>query len=353
LYVEDFWAERLSSVTLGETLMPIFFSTGNHSKSERAEHCRDLVSKGLVPMEFHLVGDEIHGWGRMKSVGLIKIFEVRSSFCVLSRTPSTIRRHDPEYGKVELVLEGKMVVGQDGRQAILGAGDFTIHDLTRPFEIIGIGDVRLVSVMFPLFMVSMPRTRLRDLTATRMDGSSGSGALLASFLAVLSSKLDHILPQEEGGISSAVGDLLAATLAQLVGDDATIGTEGPRSVLVTRIRNFVEAEVADPGLNPASIAAAHHISLRQLHRLFEREDMTVTELIRTHRLEGCRYDLADPALRGQSISAIATRWGISDSAKFSRMFRAAYDVSPREYRTVRLAGTEAKYPDKSSEEGKR
>jgi transcriptional regulator GlxA family with amidase domain len=54
--------------------------------------------------------------------------------------------------------------------------------------------------------------------------------------------------------------------------------------------------------------------------------------VRTLRLAGCRRDLADPALSHLSIGAVAARWGILDSAKFSRIFRAAHGLSPREYR---------------------
>jgi AraC-like DNA-binding protein len=170
---------------------------------------------------------------------------------------------------------------------------------------------------------------LRGVTATRMDGRSGSGALLSAFLTALAANLDSVLPQEEAGISSAVGDLVTAVLCanQRCPEDL-------KSVLVTRIRRFVDAELADPELSPAGIAAAHHISVRQLHRLFEHEGTTVAELIRTRRLENCRHDLADPVLREMSITAVAARWGIPDAARFSRIFRAAYGVSPRQYRAA-------------------
>ncbi|MGW9499321.1 helix-turn-helix domain-containing protein [Streptomyces prasinus] len=46
----------------------------------------------------------------------------------------------------------------------------------------------------------------------------------------------------------------------------------------------------------------------------------------------CHRDLTDPRLRSRSIRAIATRWGFVDAAHFSRAFRAAYGVSPRDHR---------------------
>ncbi len=53
----------------------------------------------------------------------------------------------------------------------------------------------------------------------------------------------------------------------------------PRSTtageLVAGVRAHIDDRLADPELSPASIAAAHHISVRYLHRLFAQEGTTV------------------------------------------------------------------------------
>ncbi|WP_368856961.1 helix-turn-helix domain-containing protein [Microbispora triticiradicis] len=56
--------------------------------------------------------------------------------------------------------------------------------------------------------------------------------------------------------------------------------------------------------------------------------------IRRRRLEQCHRDLADPRQRSRRIQAIATRWGFTDAATFSRAFRAAYGMSPRDHRKL-------------------
>jgi AraC-like DNA-binding protein len=63
---------------------------------------------------------------------------------------------------------------------------------------------------------------------------------------------------------------------------------------------------------------------------------SVAAWIRSQWLEGCQRDLADPALRLTSIHRIAARWGFSHPAVFSRAFRGAYGLSPREYRQQAL-----------------
>ena len=73
--------------------------------------------------------------------------------------------------------------------------------------------------------------------------------------------------------------------------------------------------------------------MRYLYKLFEHRPSGVAAWIRERRLERCRRDLLDPALRTQPVSTIAARWGLTDPAHFSRAFRAAYGVPPAEYRS--------------------
>ncbi|MFF4384997.1 helix-turn-helix transcriptional regulator [Kitasatospora sp. NPDC001547] len=85
-------------------------------------------------------------------------------------------------------------------------------------------------------------------------------------------------------------------------------------------------------MTPQTIADAHHISLRRLQQLLAEDDMSPAAWIRRRRLERCRLDLANPRLNARPIQAIAERWGFSDPAHFSRLFRAAYGIPPRDYR---------------------
>lgn len=81
------------------------------------------------------------------------------------------------------------------------------------------------------------------------------------------------------------------------------------------------------------MAAAHHISVSYLHRLFQERGISVAASIRRRRLQHACADLADPRMATAPIHTIASRWGFTDAAHFSRIFRTEYDMSPREYRT--------------------
>ncbi|WP_256117847.1 helix-turn-helix domain-containing protein [Streptomyces sp. MnatMP-M27] len=143
-------------------------------------------------------------------------------------------------------------------------------------------------------------------------------------------------PAELARLGAIGVDLAATLLAVRLGVQDTLPTETRNAVLLARIKAFIDHHLGDPELCPSAIAAHHHISVRTLHLLFQSEPETVSAWIRRRRLEHCHADLTDPRLRRRSISAIAARWGFLRPADFSRAFRAAYGVAPRELRQAAL-----------------
>jgi AraC-like DNA-binding protein len=108
--------------------------------------------------------------------------------------------------------------------------------------------------------------------------------------------------------------------------------------LLLRIRAFIEGRLGDSTLRSSTIAAAHHVSVRYLQKLFEQEGQTVAGWIRNRRIEHCRRDLSNAALAETPVHSIGARWGLGNAAHFSRLFRARFDETPSEYRARALNG---------------
>ncbi|GAB2922931.1 helix-turn-helix transcriptional regulator [Streptomyces mayteni] len=161
--------------------------------------------------------------------------------------------------------------------------------------------------------------------------------------------LDDAQPAQDAGTTSelvkldvphlerAVIDLLASTL-----ETRSAEPPGQAHALALRVQAFVRRHLGDPDLSPGTIAAAHHISVGYLHRIFRTlgHDTTLAAWIRHERLEGARRQLADPAHRAVPVHRIAARWGFTDAAVFSRTFRAVYGLPPRDYRVGATRVTE-------------
>ena len=194
----------------------------------------------------------------------------------------------------------------------------------------------MLVVMFPHELLNLRSDDLAKVTARRVSGRRGVGGLVSPFLVKLANELrsDQIAPTFE--LSNAVLDLLAAAFSEQLECESSVRPETRRHALVLQIKAFIDARLDDPELTTATIAAAHYISPRYLQKLFEAEGSTVTDWIRRRRLDHCKRELLDPRNAGEPISRIAARWGLLDSSHFSRLFRATYGMSPREFRSEKV-----------------
>ncbi|MBR7673979.1 helix-turn-helix domain-containing protein, partial [Streptomyces daliensis] len=154
----------------------------------------------------------------------------------------------------------------------------------------------------------------------------------ARYLTALDRHTDDPPSADAARLADVTTGLLATWLAHTLRVDRSPDQEPPHEALRARIHAFIERHLADPGLSPRTVAAAHKISVSYLYKLFNSHGTPVAAWIRHRRLEHCRRDLADPRLASLPVHAIATRWGFTHHAHFSRVFRAAYGIPPQELR---------------------
>ena len=223
------------------------------------------------------------------------------------------------------LLRGTEVVRQGGREARLQAGDMTLWDSTRPIDF-AIGDpLHKITLLLPQALLDPILPRAQDRVARVTSARGGCAALLAGHLRTLARERTQLHAASLPLLLRATLDLVASALSA---DDAQEASD--RHSLLARIQAFIVAHLHDPELDPLRIAAAHRISVRQLHRIFQASATTVERWIWEQRLQRCQRELLAPGSR--SISRIAYEWGFSDAAHFSRAFRERFGLSPREAR---------------------
>jgi AraC family transcriptional activator of tynA and feaB len=101
---------------------------------------------------------------------------------------------------------------------------------------------------------------------------------------------------------------------------------------------WIDDHIYDPDLDPHSIAAAHSVSVRTLHRAFQTETLTLAELLRVRRLERACDLLGDPL---HSVSSVSARLHFANPSHFSRVFTRHYGLSPSEYRSHAIASMQS------------
>jgi AraC-like DNA-binding protein len=316
----------------------LVFQADDQPVSQRPDYWRDVVGRMLCPLELRL-DDTLDVPDRLVvgDVGPVQVAELAVSRPGgAERGWRHVRRADPELYKIDLVARGGAVIEQDGRQTAHAPGDFTFVDLSRPARWTNSRDASMVAVIFPRALLPLRREQLAQLTGVRFAGDRGTAALVSTLVRQLPWHVDGAHPAEGARVGGAVLDLLAAALGGRLDRAGDVPVDSRRRALLLHARAFIEQHLGDPDLSPRTVAAAQFISTRYLHKLFEAEETTVAEWIRTRRLERCRRDLLDPAHRTEPVGTIGARWGLSNAAHFSRAFRAAYGISPLAYRTASL-----------------
>jgi AraC-like DNA-binding protein len=301
----------------------------------RPDYWRHVVDQTLGPLEVRMPpGRDLRDRLLVGDAGAVRVAQLTSGRPGgADRRPHHIRRLDRDVCKIDVLASGRGVVAQDGREASLGPGDFAFVDLSRPAHWT-MSAMRVVAVVFPRALLPLPQGEVAGLTAVRFPGDEGTGALVSSLARQLVGHLDDWGAADGARLGTAVLDLLTVALAARLDRGREVPPDIRQRALLQRVHAFVEARLGDPGLSPATIAAAHHVSLRYLYKLFETEPTGVAAWIRERRLERCRRDLLDPALAERPVSAVAARWGLTNAAHFSRAFRAAYGLSPLAYRAM-------------------
>lgn len=252
------------------------------------------------------------------------------------RTPRMVRQAEDGVYSLELCRRGRIGAEQCGRELAADVGQWVVQDSCRPHSLWSVadGDSRsaAVGLAVPKSVLGLDEAVVAPLLAGPLPGDTGFGAMIADVVARVMRAPDAFGPADAPRLGQVLGDLVAAMLAHELDAARLLPEETHTRALVLRIQAFVLAHLGDRDLTPGTIAAAHHISVGYLHRLFRREGRTVADWVRKQRLERARRDLADPAQRATSVQALAARWGFSHASDFSRAFRRAYGMSPRDYR---------------------
>lgn len=319
------------------------FSTDDVAFYRRIDYWQDVVTGSFARCAVRVNTTDDTFYGRMATGNLGPVtfslaeYQASSGYEV-TRNSRHVRQEETDDVLLQLHLGGGMIgLSQKDRQSTIERpGDFSVLDDSVPSTLYcpPNSSARAVTASMSRSLLVDKVPRLQDLTALHIDGQSGTGQLLSSIVIGLASNLDTgwLSRMSSARLSSAFIEVLSVALLEAQGSDER-PPESYAAGLLDAIYRFVEKNLSRPDLTPRLIAEAHHISVRYLHRLFEREDATLAEWVRNRRLESASRQLIDPAYRHTPVSKIGANWGFSNPSAFSRAFRSRFAMSPRCYRT--------------------
>ena len=306
--------------------------TSDAPVADRADKWRFIMGQWFLPHEMTMLdGPGFNGMLRARAIGPMQVAEATADAHHVARTAKLCARSETDYYKVGMPLRGYCLLTQDGREAPLLPGDIAVYDTSRPYSLTFNDTCQMALLMFPQRFLRLSRDDMSGVTASRISGRHGMGTLASPLLRNLVLHVDEFSDDQSMQIADNVFDLLATAFCERLGKSVT-PVVGTTQTLLLRIKAFIENHLDDSDLTPDTVAAATHISTGYLHKLFRMHGSTVSRFIRERRLEHCRRDLVAPDNFALPVSSIGARWGLIDAAHFSRVFKATYGVSPREYR---------------------
>ncbi|WP_293764907.1 helix-turn-helix domain-containing protein [uncultured Aquitalea sp.] len=314
----------------GRLRQDVRISTQDVGDADRLDYWRERVGSLLIDVECQRPPEQgLDASLRFQDFGLFRMATIQANAHAVARSGHSIRHDARDSIFACLMLQGRGFSHQGVDAALHGPGDVVMYDTARPYGHGFPGDMSMAVLDIPrsLFerhvgrwaargLVRIESSRVMagwDALAVHRTLTGGAGRENDEHLASGLLEWLHSLWQAHSGESTASKSTLCS---------------------LWRAKAFIEAHLAEDELDSALVGRAVGLSSRQLARLFEREGLSVSRYVWGRRLERCRIDLQDPALRHLSVSELAFRWGFNHMAHFCRCYKRRFEETPSQTRSA-------------------
>jgi len=310
--------------------MAVLLDTAVLPRQNRAEALDAALRYATLPHEvIHEDVSAVHGRIDLWEFGAASLMRQHGSGIRMTRTATQLRTSAPERISLSLLTRGRWAYTQrDYSQTVAsGQAQLVLTDLTSAFDYDRRGVGGSHSLLVDVDQLNLPVDVIR--TASSQLTSSPLYRLMRDHVAELSKVADALTSAERAMIGRGTTELVRALIASAARHAGA--REAMTGSLMTRITTYLHRHLTEPDLSPARIARAHNISVRWLYDNWT-DELSLVQWIIRERLELARRELAGP--QTQSIATVARQCGFTDPAHFSRRFREAFGMSPREWRRL-------------------
>ncbi|WP_432449019.1 helix-turn-helix domain-containing protein [Aliiroseovarius marinus] len=307
------------------------FSTASTKPQNRSSRWNAVIAEAYFPLELQF-RDPINFNGQLsrQSLGHVGLSRLTSDPVSYERRRAHIREAREEEYLVTLPRSTSVEFRQLGRDVRCDPGGFIIERGDEPYRFI-------YENPNDLFVLKVGRKALAErvrqpdrFCARVIDATSGTARLFATMVHQAQTQASEL----GGGAAETIGRQLLELLGLALDEttDANSSTlSSVRAAHIARVEKFIRENLKNPNLSPDLVAESCGISKRYLHDLFKDVNGTVGQQIRDQRLIAAKDRLA--AAPGLAIAEVAYRFGFSDQAQFSRLFKTRFGMTPSEFKS--------------------
>ena len=295
----------------------------------RADHWNSVIAQAYFPLDLTFRdAARFEGQLALREVGDVSLSRLQTEPVQYERHRRHIAGAAEEQYLITIPRKAPVEFHQLGRDVRCDPGGFILERGDEPYRFsYGSGnDLCVLKIAKPLLA-----EKLRNpdgYCALVFNGREGLGSLFTT----MAQQVHAQAPDDKAG-SAVLGRQLTELLALTLDRTSEVTQGAGSSVRIghrRRAEEIIRRNLSDNALSPEKVAEACGISKRYLHELFADVNYTVSQYIREQRLSAAR-DLLQMPNPGQ-MSDIAYRFGFSDQAQFSRLFKAMFGQTPSGFR---------------------
>ena len=321
--------------------MRYFVSTENVREDEQFAYWRETLCQAAVCLTpERAVSGPFAAWKRGRAFGGATISEGSAPRHSLTRTRSDLARMDvADYVvAVRLAADARYVFGE--REFLVREGEALVADLSS-FKVSDYSTaMRCGTIRIPRHLLDPRLATIDGPLAIHLSRTDTLAGLICDYArhviaGACGDEFDSLTAADEADIVRHLCGLLSLSIGPSPdGRDAARDSLG--AARLDAIERYLEANHADPTLSPEIVAARFGISMRYMHKLFERSGRSFMETLVQRRLSACAAMLsARDAGSLRSIAEIARRAGFASVTQFNRQFRGSFGMTPRAWRATR------------------
>jgi AraC-like DNA-binding protein len=311
-------------------------STDGLPAAGRAAAWGDLYATRMSHCEFTPADkDKFDAELKVGRFGPVKLARLSVDRCSVERKQSHIVCNQPRLFNFLLQAEGASTFYHYGKESQLLAGDFVLCDTGLPhyFKTNEFSVTVMVRVPGEVLRTYLPTPE--QFCGQHLGRASGVTGTVAAMVRELTNANSALGPVYEDRVARYLLEMISMSYmlgVDTVPDASAIAWQRRKDVI-----EYIEANLRDPELSPASISAGLRVSPRYLRTIFASGGEKMGAYILRRRLEECARQMGSQAWNAHTLTEIAFSWGFNSAAHFTRTFNEKFGMAPREYRKLALA----------------
>jgi AraC family transcriptional activator of tynA and feaB len=247
-------------------------------------------------------------------------------------------RHLPEHISVgnckdlfhlAIPLTASLRISQRGREAIVRRGDLAMTSTAEPYTYEQEGPSRLYTLVFEGRILREYNSRIDDLTAMTFSGALPEVQLFTSYARTLCDVAANLSLDAVENATNSLLDMLKMVL--VCGQGQSVKSSSLRVAHAQIALRIIAKRFRETGFGVRELAEEFGCTPRYLQQIFQERNESLSDIIRTRRLNEAKRMLRDSTLNGLNISQVGYRVGFSNADHFSKCFSNRYGMTPRDF----------------------